>query len=97
MQTPEDRTPSDESPGTNHRARLIAAAGAVVIVAVATGIGYAVCSTKPEVKVTEFAPTGGRSPDRLVPVRQHSKMQAYGPNWSQRRPIEIAEYFRGAA
>lgn len=102
MQAPEDPTHPDElSAATNRRARRRAAAGsvvAVVAVAVVTGIAYAVTSTKPEVKVAELALTvGRRAPDRLVPVRGYSKMQAYGPNRSLRRPIDVGPHFRGAA
>jgi hypothetical protein len=98
MQTPEDRTHPDVSPvATRRRVRPLAVAGAVVAVAAIAGIAYAVSSTKPEVKVTELALGGGRSPCPVVQVRGHSKMQAYGPKWSLRRPAEIDPYVRAAA
>jgi cytochrome c-type biogenesis protein CcmE len=98
MEAPEERTHRDASPAsTRRRARLLAAAGVVVAVAAAAGIAYAVRSTKPDLKVPEVALTGGRSPGRLVSVRGHSKMQAYGRNWSLHRPIDIAPHFRAAA
>jgi hypothetical protein len=96
MQTPEEPTHPDVTPAANkRRAHWLAAAEAVVAVAAVAGIAYyAVSSTKPGMKVPEFALTGDRSPSPLVHVQGHPKMQAYGPEWSLRRPIEIGPYFR---
>ena len=90
MHTPEDRTPNRRGLWPLRRA-----AGAVVALAVAGGIAYAVCSKRPEVKVAELSRTDGRALRQLI--EGHSKMQGNGPNWSQRRPIQIDPYFRGAA
>ncbi len=98
MQTPEDQTHPDVSPAaTGRRARLLAAAGVVVALAAAAGIAYAANSTKPEAKVAELALTGSASPDQLKRVRCHTKMQAYGPRWSQHRPRVVDEYVRAVA
>ena len=123
MQTPEDPSHPDESSvAKSGRAGLLAVAGAVVAVAVVSGIAFRVSSKMPELKMKEFAMAGvrslgspgpsrghskmqecgtnlacGQSPGPLELVRAHPKMQAYGPGWQLHRPIDIAQYVRGAA
>jgi hypothetical protein len=99
MYTPHDPTHPESSPAAKRRRRRqLAASATAITVAVVAGATYVlVASRQPTLTVPETARIGTRSPDRLVPVRGHSKMQAHGTNWSQRRPIEIAPYLRGVA
>jgi hypothetical protein len=63
MKTPEDRTNSDESAvETNQRTRVLAFAGAALVILVVTGIACAVGLAELELKVPELALTGGRRP-----------------------------------
>jgi hypothetical protein len=95
MQTPEDPVP-DASPVANNRwPRLRIVAGAVAAAAVLGGIVCALSSRSPEVKVGELALAGGHALGQRV--EGHSKMQAYRPNWSLHRPIQIDTYSRPAA
>lgn len=95
MQIPESRKNPDVPPvGKNQRDRWLAAVGVAAAVA---GIGVYVIVTKkrPGAEVAELAHAVRKSAGGLV--SGHPKMQAYGPQWSLHRPIEIGPYFRGAA
>jgi hypothetical protein len=81
---PEDPFEPDVAPGATKRRTLLFVVGGAVAIAAAAGIAYAVCSTRP-----------GAEPGQLVPVRGHSKLQAYGPDWALHRPIVVGPYFRG--
>jgi len=95
MSTPEDPTHPEEQPSaTNRRTRLLVVAGAAAAVVVVGGIVYAVTSTKPDADGAELALNAGRALDELKTVRRHVKMQAFGTNYLQHRPIEVGPYPR---
>lgn len=94
MQTPGQSPHPEMPPGaTQRRTRLLAAAGTAVVVS-ALAVVYVVRSSGHEAKAAGGALSGLRTPVVQVQVRGHSKMQAFGPNWSLHRAIDIASYVR---
>lgn len=96
MFTPHDPTHPETTPVQNRRRLRIGSA--LMAITVAVGVTYILCSSKqPALSVPNLVQLGSKSGGERQLVRPHTKMQAYGPNWSQTRPIWIEKYPRGAA
>ena len=96
MFTPHDPTHPETTPVQNRRRLRIGSA--LMAITVAVGVTYILYSSKqPALSVPNLVQLGSKSGGERQLVRPHTKMQAYGPNWSQTRPIWIEEYPRGAA
>lgn len=74
----------------------LAALGIAVAVARAKAGGGNSTTATDLVNVVAESVARSRGPiDHQFPVRSHIRQQAYGPNRSLRKPIEIAEHMRG--
>ena len=99
MHTPHDPTNPGATPADKRRRlRLLAISGTAITFAGAVGVTYILIASKSSApSVPNLFQIGSESTSRLGTVSGHVKRQAYGPNWSQHRLIEIAEYLRGTA
>jgi hypothetical protein len=99
MHTPHDPTNPCAAPADKRRRmRLFAISGTAVTFIAAAGVTYVLIASKSSApSVPNLVQIGSESTSQLGVVSGHFKNQAYGPNWSLHRLIEIAEYLRGTA
>ena len=96
MFTPHDPTHPKTTPVQNRRRLRIGSA--LMTITVAVGVTYILCSSKqPALSVPNLVQLGSKSGGERQLVRPHTKMQAYGPNWSLLRERMINEYTRRVA
>ena len=84
-------TPAEPPVKISRRARWIAGFTTIVVVVVVV----ATMAGSEEKPMAGARGGGGRKPGYSDHVREHTRMQAYGPQHSQRRQVRIDPYPRG--